>query len=254
MNNRKRDIAHSFGRAVGSYDHNAPVQRESGRQLLQHIAEHHRIPLHNGLEIGCGTGLLTDHLLTRYSATNWLITDLSPQMVSHCRDQYAGRANFQVLDGESAALQSQYDLIISNLAFQWFEDLPASIERLYQHLSPGGSLAFTTLGQSSFREWQQAHTRIGLQAGTPPYPTLESLAARLPNDAIQHLDEKRITHTYLNGLDFLQRVRNIGAGTPSKTHQPLSAGQFRRVLRTFDDVTSGHVTYHLLFIQITRPL
>src|SRR3546814_2238188 len=80
------------------------------------------------------------------------------------------------MDGEWPCFEGQwFDLIISSLAFQWFDNLTGALERLYALLRPGGSILFSTMAERSFAEWRAVHERFGLTAGTPHYPSLEVL-------------------------------------------------------------------------------
>src|SRR3546814_14322438 len=62
------------------------------------------------------------------------------------------------MDGEAPIFEGEwFDLILSSLAFQWFDDLGGAVGRLAGLLRPGGSLIFSTLGRGSFARWRSAH-------------------------------------------------------------------------------------------------
>ncbi len=87
------------------------------------------------LELGCGTGLLSRHLLAQYPDGNFVFTDLAKTMLEQCRlnlgVQARGRARFIQMDGSKpdAGLGS-FDLIATSMALHWLSDPVASLDRL----------------------------------------------------------------------------------------------------------------------------
>src|SRR3546814_16589572 len=73
------------------------------------------------------------------------------------------------MDGEQPCFAEhvRFDLICSSLAFQWFDDLHASVARLARWLAPGGYLAFTTMADGSFAEWRVACLACDQRAASP---------------------------------------------------------------------------------------
>ena len=246
---RKRRIAASFGTAVTRYDSAALVQRSVAERLARRVAA---LPLPDRprvLEIGCGTGFLTRALSARVRGAKWVVTDISPAMIARCRETLEGDRNmlFLCMDGEQPAVQGGFDLICSSLAFQWFDDLGGSLRRLIDLLRPGGHLAFATLAHESLREWCRAHAQLGLQPGTPDYPSLEELAGLWPEGGEGRLEEEWIVSTYPRARDFVSSLKGIGACTAAPSRRPLSAGAFRDVLRRLDRGKEVRITYHLAY-------
>src|SRR3546814_13329770 len=105
------------------------------------------------LEIGCGTGLLTRHIRTQWLEAELTVTDLAPEMVERAARDPRLAGTFFTMDGEWPCFEGQwFDLIISSLAFQWFDNLTGALERLYALLRPGGSILFSTMAERRFAE------------------------------------------------------------------------------------------------------
>ena len=235
---RRQRIGEAFS-AARDYDHHAHVQRRVAQGLAERIAALDLPDNPRVLEIGCGTGFLTEALAEREIGGEWLITDLSPAMVERCRHRLGARPGWRyaALDGEHGAPpeDARFDLITSSMTLQWFDDLPAAIARLLGWLAPGGVLAFTTLAAATFAEWRAAHRAEGLEPGTPPLPALAALNAVLPHrqlapHRVEHLDD-----AYPGALAFLHALKAIGAGTAARHHRPLPPDALRRVMRRFED-------------------
>lgn len=224
----------AFSGAEG-YDRFAAVQARVAQRLAGRIAA---LDLPDGprvLEVGCGTGFLTEALIERGIGGPWLITDLSAQMIARCRARVgdAPERRFAVLDGEYGARPegAPFDLIVSNLTFQWFDDQAAAATRLVEWLAPGGRLIFTTLAANTFAEWRAAHAAQGLVAGTLPFASVAELGM-MPLGSETTVEHER--ETYGSAREFLHALKAIGAGTAAARHRPLGVGALRRVMASFE--------------------
>jgi malonyl-CoA O-methyltransferase len=242
----RRPIAQSFGRAAASYDAHSAPQRHAAQRLAELIAAEALPTNPRVLEIGCGTGHLTQLLAHRF--TNILASDIAPAMVATCRARLP-QSTYVVMDGERPAVAAGFDLVCANLAAQWFRDLPATLAGLAALLAPGGLLAISTLGAESFREWKAVHAALGLRAGTPPFVDAPTLRAAFPAGALA-LDEEIYADRADAALDLPRRLRAIGAATPAPGHRPLAAGQLRRVLRALGPQPA--LTYQLFYARFRK--
>lgn len=244
---RKQIVANAFGSAADTYDSAAQVQSRAADRMVE-LVQGLTLPANpTVLEVGCGTGLLTRRLLPKLGG-DWLVTDLSPAMVQAAEAAIpAANATFRVMDGEHPDVPSGlFDLVVSNLAAQWFGDLGRGLNQLLACLGQGGVLVLSTLGRGSFAEWRTAHDNLGLACGMPFYPTAAELAALLPAHARVLPEPVVISHA--DGYDFADSLKRIGAGTPVSGHVPLSAGALRRVLRSMG--APAAVTYEMLYTVV----
>ena len=249
---RSERIGAAFA-AAGDYDRNARIQARAACQLAARIAA---LPLPAGprvLEIGCGTGFLTEQMASAGIGGSWLVTDLAPVMLARARARMgdAPHRRFAVLDGERGPVPADapFDLVAASLAFQWFSDLPAALRRLSGWLAPGGWLAFTTLADGTFTEWREANLAAGALPGTPPFPDDARLAGMLPGAAVTIED---IPEQHESARAFLRAVKAIGAGTPAEGHRPLGAGSLRKAMRHFE-AGGGSATYRLAIVLWHKP-
>ncbi len=249
---RKQQIADAFGRAARSYDDAAAPQRQAAA-LIADLASQRRWPdAPRILEVGCGTGILTRHIRAHWPDAELIASDLSPDMVGQAAKGAMIAGTFLSMDGEVPAFEGPwFDLILSNLAFQWFGDLPAAIARLAGLLRPGGSLFFSTMGEDSFAEWRAAHAAEGEVAGTPDYPGLAELRAMLAAFPDAFAFDEHWRHDFGGAKGFMAHLKAIGATVPDGTHAALGPARLRGVMRAFDE-GGGAVTYHVLFGRVTR--
>ena len=249
MSDQRQRIARAFAGAR-HYDRHARVQREVAQGLAARIGALDLPARPRVLEIGCGTGFLTQALIDGGLGGEWLVTDIAPEMVARCRERVGDSPTrrFAVLDGEHDTPEGgPFDLICSSLALQWFEDASAALTRMAQWLAPGGHCMVTTLGPGSFAEWRAAHEAQGLLAGTPTFASVETFAAIHPEELLveTHVED------HANARAFLHAVKAIGAGTSDPSHRPLSPGALRAVMAAFDR-SGGNVTYEVVTCHLRR--
>jgi len=249
---RKQRISDAFGAAAGRYDDHAGPQRLAAA-LVADLAQRQR-PDGVGriLEIGCGTGFLTRDIQARWPGAELVVTDLSPDMLARAATGGLVAGTFLTMDGEAPIFEGEwFDLILSSLAFQWFDDLEGAIARLAGLLRPGGSLIFSTMGQGSFARWRMAHQASAVSAGIPDYPSLETLRSMLARfeDAFAFDEDYALACGGAKGL--IAHLKGIGAVVPSEGRKPLAPRDLRRVMAAFDE-GGGDDVYQVLFGRVTR--
>ena len=237
---RNRRVAARFARATRTYDRNAGLQSEVATTLadfLPHL-ENPRI-----LEIGCGTGFLTRHLLQRYAHGDFLITDLAPEMVGHCRERHESRNGrsvlFGTMDGESPDCVGPFDLVVLSMTLQWFTDPLAGLQNLTRLLKPGGHVLYATPGPGSLIEWRTALEKCGLPYGGFDMPDLPH---------VMHREDRTVRYT--SGIAFLQTLKGIGATTPRPGYVPLPPGSLRMVLQRFEEDHDARATWRIVYGRI----
>lgn len=250
---RKSQIAAAFGAAAAVYDDHAGIQRIAA-QAVADLAGLLPIPAAPRiLEVGCGTGLLTREIGTRWPSGSLVATDLAGEMVAKAADGAMIAGTFLPMDGERPWFDgAHFDMIVSSLAFQWFDDLPLALARLHNLLRPGGSLIFSTMGAKSFARWRDAHAQCGVEAGVPVYPELDQLRQMLAPYADAFAFDEDYPLACGNARGLIAHLRGIGATVPVLGRSPLSPAALRRVMARFD-AAGAEDSYHILFGRITRP-
>lgn len=248
---RKAQIGAAFAAAAGRYDEGAHVQRLVAERLAEHASAEQISPQADILEIGCGTGLLTREIRRTWPHARLTATDIAPEMIAAtARHDLAAR--LLVIDGEAPRFDNErFDLILSSLTFQWFDDLPAALARLCDLLKPGGVLLFATMGAQSFASWRGAHAKAGQSAGMPDYPALEDLEAMLAPFPASRAWEQMVPVPQRGGQALVRHFKAIGAHVPRQGYQPLGPATLRHVIDIFD-LDGGATAYHILYGRLCR--
>lgn len=257
--NLKKLVSQNFSKHAHHYDQEAFVQKVSAENLLNILDS---LDIHVGelLEIGCGTGFVTQGLIKRFAERKIKITDLSAAMLEICRNkiefQFQSRPyrNFSVLDGEHIQEKNYYPLIISGLTFQWFQHFEASIIKLVEALKPEGILLFSYLQDSSFPEWQAICREHHFPFTGYPLPSVYSLRDLSAKKSIfMNVIEESITVVYSDILHFFKSLKNIGAKT-SLNENRMKTQDLKNLLRiSRSQYAEGFpATYKIVYCSIKR--
>ncbi len=249
---RRQAVGRRFDAAAATYDRFAPLQRLVAGRLADRIAA--SVPDPGAavriLEVGCGTGLLTQALRRRLPQATIVATDLSPAMLRACRARLPGDERLLLLaaDAVQPAVSGGFDLVCSSLALQWLDHPEASLAALARLLAPGGTLHVATLAAGTLDGWRNAHLAEGVSDGGLDHPHPDRLAATGGNWEVE-----TISVAYTDGLAFLQGLRGIGADLPPAGRRPLGPGALRRVLRRFEAEHDSVASYRIAYGSLPRP-
>lgn len=161
-------LRNRFDRAAPSYADAAVVQREVGNRLLERFDVMRTAPS-NVLDVGCGPGTHTAALAARFPEAVVTAVDHAPAMVALAVPPAIGwlaqltglgkrpRIRGLVSDMQALPLPREYaELVWSNFALQWANDLPASFAEWNRVLKIGGVIMFTAPGPDTLIELRRA--------------------------------------------------------------------------------------------------
>lgn len=96
------------------------------------------------LEIGCGSGALTQTILVNASPHSILATDASDDFVAHARAATTDdRANFQTANAQKLPFEdASFDIVTSALVLNFVPDKIAALTEMHRVLRSGGTLSF----------------------------------------------------------------------------------------------------------------
>jgi trans-aconitate 2-methyltransferase len=101
------------------------------------------------LDVGCGTGRVTELLSALVPHGRVLAVDASQDMVALARDRLGGRAEVWCQDALDIALDEPVDVVVSTAALHWVTDHDRLWARLAAALRPGGVLEVQCGGQGN---------------------------------------------------------------------------------------------------------
>ena len=240
LSRRSAEIAARFGARAGSYEAHAGLQQAVAKRLAGLLPD---FAAPRVLELGCGTGLLSRHLVARYPEGHFVLTDAAPAMIAECRRNLAptrAHISYEVMDAGEGGGRAGLDLIVTSMTLHWLSDPVASLARLRGLLAPEGVLLYASLGPDSFAEWRTVLAAEDLPSGIADLPALPGVVEQ------EHLSPDN------DSLSFLRRMKAVGGLTPRDGYAPLAPGSLRRAIRATNLRFGGRVTWHIVYGRLER--
>ncbi len=210
----KARVRSSFATASDTYDGLAVLQRSVGTALLEQCP----VSAAEGtvLDLGCGTGFLTDSLLNLPGNREILALDIALPMLQKARGKlYSGpEVNYICADAECLPLaENSVDEVFSNLALQWCRDLEKVFKEIRRVLKTPGRLAFSTFGPQTLNELKQAWSQVDGYTHVNHFYSEYQIIESMKKAGFQKIRTKnQLTISgYRNVIELMKELKGIGA-------------------------------------------
>jgi malonyl-CoA O-methyltransferase len=205
-------VRRAFTEAADQYDILASLQREIGRELVK---KHIKLPkVHRILDVGCGTGYVAAKAKFFFPESPVVGIDLASGMLEKALEQ---NENCFWVEGDAQKLpfkSESFDLIYSNLAYQWVGDLAQAFKEARRALSHQSTLAVTLFGRHTCDEFFTALEATGTtKEGLNRLPSVEEVKRDLAQAGFSSVkvDYERIQIQFKDLWDLLAWLKAIGA-------------------------------------------
>ncbi len=248
----KKLVAESFRASGLTYEGKAVVQQQLSKLLVKMLGDHGGKNYTNILEVGCGTGYLTELLCREFSVETIYINDIVEDFCLKTYDRvgYTSRQVFPLPgDIEVIELAEGFDLVVSSATFQWMSDLKSLMSKIYSSIRPGGYLAFSIFAPGTMEEISSI-TGAGL-----PYLDNGELKEIVEEEFQLEFFDTLTTRLYFPSVRaILKHIRQTGVGGVGRSHWTV------RSLRDFEDKYRKRyqtaeglpVSYHATFVVAKR--
>ncbi len=218
-------IQKHFSRAACAYDEAAVLQKAVAEHLDERLD---LVKLQPGrvLDVGAGTGILTEKMLVRYPKAQVVAVDLSEAMLRWAHRKLKARGGLlQKLRGQCPAqlvaadayqlpfADGAFDLVVSNLMLQWCDDLDAVLREFRRVLCPEGLLLFTSFGPDTLKELRAAWAQVDDKPHVNTFIDMHDVGDALIRAGFGHpvMDVEHFTLTYETPSALLKDLKAIGA-------------------------------------------
>src|SRR5690554_3769282 len=157
-----------FERAAASYDQHAVLQREVGTRLLERVTFfEHQPPVVLNLGSGTGKPTLTDIFTgAKIISLDWSTAMLKSSSNPPNNNEWRVCADMHALPLASRSV----DLVFSNLALSWSNDLARVFQELRRVMKSNALLAFSCYGPDTLSELKQAWRSIDKHPRVNDFP------------------------------------------------------------------------------------
>jgi len=271
-------VVANFSKQAFIYDKVARAHKVAAHNLDQCIASNSTsAPSGNILEVGCGTGILSQYLVRRFLNQKIHLLDPAPNMLVMCRknlDKHLRQlkpdnltppifieSTIEEFLTESRFAKINFALIASSFTLHWCIDLPAVIKQLVNKLEPRGQLFFSYPVAGSFPEWREMSINLDIPFTANELPCQNKLRSAIDNtQATVDYRQYSCQVNFVSALQFFQEMKRLGATSPVLTKssnqenglptRKLTVGDFRRLLAAWR--VPINCTYEIIEGIITR--
>lgn len=206
-------VREAFSNAAMEYEVLTELQNEIGRDLVRKVQTLENCALI--LDAGMGTGRMANRLSFMFPEARVVGLDFAPGMVKVAQEKYG---SFKIVQADARAFpfrDGSFDLVVSNLMYQWVEDLAAAFADSRRILKPGGVFCATLFGRRTLQEMFASLEASGEPSVLPlrRLPSLEEtrLALRAAGLCEVEMDYEIIKVHFLDLFDLLKWLKSIGA-------------------------------------------
>ncbi len=248
----KARVRASFGRAARSYDASAILQQQVREEMLSRL-DLVKLAPQAILDAGCGTGAASHDLRKRFASAQVVSLDFALPMLEKTRaaGHHTGligqikslwtseKHHLLCADIESLPLASRsMDLVWSNLAIQWCNDLDAALQEFYRVLQPAGLLMFSTFGPDTLKELRAASSGQNGVTSVSRFLDMHDIGDALIRAGFSApvLDVERFTLTYDDAKSVMHDLKSIGANnaTHSRARGLLGRGFLEKLAANYE--------------------
>ncbi len=251
MDNYKSKICNSFSARAKSYDHFAKIQKVVNERMIDRLDMINYFPK-TILDLGCGTGLLSNLLRKKYDNAKIISVDFSFDMLNACKEK---KLNTSLLcaDIEDLPMKSMsFDLIISNFTLHWCQNLQKILYNVQNCLSEKGIFFFSTLGPDSLNEIKEAFLKIDNINPVNNFIDMHHYGDMLNElgfiDPV--MDLENITLKFDDFFGAINSIRKIGANVSiDKPKKPLTKNEVNTIINSFPKSLDNKypLTYEVIY-------
>lgn len=239
----KQLVSAKFSGAMNTYDSHAHVQQSIARHIAELLPPLSDIDL---LEVGSGTGILTELYQTKISNSRITAIDIAGGELAATN----GNSVELLIDDAEIAVRrfsdSSFRAILSSSAMQWFNSPLRFLQQLARLLQPGGVAVIATYGKATLRELCRTTTSyISL-----PYLPVEAYQINIPGVSIS-IESEFFTLDFQSPAEALRHLRLTGVN--ATTPHPLSLAETHSLMRSMvNDNGRTTLTFEAIYIRLLK--
>jgi trans-aconitate 2-methyltransferase len=250
------------------------VERAQPFWDLLDLVERSRI--RRAVDLGCGTGELTEAAATRLAVEDMTGIDSSPSMLEQAKAR--SRPGLRFAGGDIGSWSSGgghdlMDLVLANASVHWVPDHVGVLTRWWAAIAPGGQLAVQMPANAD----HASHRVAGKLAATEPFrsalggtPPPDPVAANVlaPEQyailldhlgaARQHVRLQVYPHVLASSADVVEWVKGTSLtrffhALPAELHEPFVAEYRRRLLDAIGDRAPYFYPFKRILFWASKP-
>jgi len=208
----------AFNKASNDYEDHAFLQKEIATRLskkLDVITTKSDVIL----DLGAGTGLLSQQLEKRFVDSQIICLDFAQNSLKH------NPASFKICANAShlPLADNSVDIVVSSLMMQWCPDLNQLFSEIHRVLKNDGLILFSTFGPDTLKELKKSWSVVDNETHVNTFTDMHDIGDQLLQNGFQSpvMEMENLTLTYQSVIDLLKDLKAIGAQSVSTRSKSL---------------------------------
>ena len=202
-------------------------QFQSGKMLARELA---LVPGERVLDVGCGTGLLAEHIADLVGPTGYVLgVDPLPLRIELAQAKARPNLEFKVADAYdlSSLPAADFDVVCLNAVFHWLPEKSGPLGEFARVLRPGGRLGISNSAKGPRTRFEELVLEV---LARPPFDAY----ARVPGRLTHRVDEQEMRHLLaaagfaVKSIELREQVR--GFASPQVLVRYSEASSFGNLL------------------------
>jgi len=264
----KKQMRRAFNHAAADYDAAAVLQREVCTRMLERL-DCIKLRPQRILDAGSGTGWGARQLAEKYPSAQIIALDIAAAMLQSARSHsgwwqklFGGAQQMQVCgDIETLPLASgSMEMVWSNLAMQWCNDLPGAFGELHRVLKTEGLLMFSTFGPDTLKELRHAFNGVDKHNHLNRFADMHDIGDMLLQAGFADpvMDMEYMTMTYEDVRGVLYDLKRVGAhnATAGRGRGLMGKNAWLRLVENYEQARCDGklpATYEVIYGHAWKP-
>ncbi|MEP1445083.1 MAG: methyltransferase domain-containing protein [Paraglaciecola sp.] len=206
----KMRIAQQFSRAANTYNSAADVQLDIAFDALTYLPSHYK----NGLDIGCGTGRISQRLSNR--CDRLVAMDLAFGMLQYAQqNEVVADPSICWLQGDADSLplaDDSVDMLFSSMVLQWADNQQKVMAEINRVMSSGATAILAIMCDGSFKQLNDSWLNIDSERHVNNFATAQSWCDAAKQQGLQvNMYEKQYVTWHQGIKPLLASIKSIGA-------------------------------------------
>jgi malonyl-CoA O-methyltransferase len=225
-------VRSAFNKASNNYEDHAFLQKEIAIRLDQKL----NIISSNSavvLDLGAGTGLLSQQLEKRFTDSNIIALDFAQNSLKNNKltNKICANANHLPLADNSV------DIVTSSLMMQWCPDLKQLFCEIHRVLKNDGLILFSTFGPDTLKELKKSWSVVDNEAHVNTFIDMHDIGDQMLGCGFQSpvMEMEKFTLTYQTVADLLRDLKAIGAqSVDARSKSLMGKDKFKLMVEMYE--------------------
>jgi malonyl-CoA O-methyltransferase len=210
----KTRIAQQFSRAANTYNSAADVQLDIALDALSFVPAHYSAHYKSGLDIGCGTGRISQQLAAR--GEKLIAMDLAFGMLAYAKqDGFVGDESISWVQGDADCLpmaDDSVDMVFSSMVLQWSHNQQKVMSEIARVMAFDSNALLAIMCEGSFSQLNDSWHSIDSQRHVNNFASAQTWynAAKLEGLQVT-MHEKQYVTWHKNVRQLMSSIKSIGA-------------------------------------------